>query len=272
MMRRTTPQNQASPQNIRDMDAIVNGRPVLCSTHQKPYAMFCFDFYCKELLCPACPLSQHTGHNLVGLSEDIGNSGKLWYITEVLRQEHGHFQEFSAALDGCIRDVERRKNEAYTGVDNKVDEIIEQAKSLKQEIQQASDEERKRLQEVQKNVNKCFQNGKELENKLAQLSGHTTSPCLQPFTPFLEHCSQQRRFVREACSKTTTYRIVQFRDTSCHNFVHFGEMRTKSIAMPFPEGRRQSPHGLWYLTYTPCGPGVQHSYPYWSFRPCWPRY
>ena len=272
MMRKTTRQKQASRQDIRDMHEAGGGHTALCNTHQKPHAMFCFDFYCKELLCPACPLSQHTGHNLVGLTEDIGNSYKLWYMKEVLRQEHGFFQEFSAVVDRCIRDVEKRNNEAHRAVDTKLDEIKRQGERLKQKIQRASDEERKRLQELQTNVNKYFQNGKELENKLDKLSGNTTSTCLQPFTPFLEHCSQQKHFLREVGTKTTTYRIVQFRDTSCHNSVHFGEIRTKNIAMSFPVEPRQISHGTWDQTYIPYGPGVQHYYQIWTFQPCWPLY
>ena len=232
MMRRTTRQNQASRQHIQDIDE-AGAHTSVCNIHQKPHAMFCSDFYCRKLLCPACPVSQHTGHSLVSLSENIRNSDKLRYIKEDLHREQGRHQEFSAVVDRCIRDVDRRKNEAHRAVDKKLDEIKRQGERLKQKIQQASDEERKRLQKLQTNVNKCFQNGKELENKLEKLSGNTTSTCLQPFTPFLEHCSQQKHFLREVGPKTTAYRIVKFRDTSCHNSVHFGEMRTKSIDMPF---------------------------------------
>ena len=122
MMRRTTRQNQASRQHIQDMDE-AGEHTSLCNIHQKPHAMFCFDFYCRKLLCPACPVSEHTGHSLLSLTENIRNGDKLQYIKEDLHREQNRYQEFSAVVDQCIGDVDRRKNEAHRAVDKKLDEI-----------------------------------------------------------------------------------------------------------------------------------------------------
>ena len=189
------------------------GQTVLCEVHQKPCAMFCLKRDCWELLCPKCPIQQHQEHNVVSLTECIRDSAELKQMKQEVINERKSLQAHETEIQTTKRAVWKMAETAKEEIDEtarRLKNLVDaNARELKDTGQQISDDETGHLEATLKKLRLQFEDGKEIEHDIDDLSNSSTnvSESLQQIVEIKSRCEDFRKTSMEERNKRHHYYV-----------------------------------------------------------------
>ena len=168
---------------------------------------------CWQPLCPSCPIQNHPNHKLVSFTECVQDSEELEQIKQEIAIERSCLAEYKDKINEAKTKIAKEAQDAQDAIDSRLNSIVLQAEKRKQQIQDKSNEEQKKLETIQGNIETYSCIGQQIEfeidmrpNKVLSDSVRHLSDIMNQFVNFRQSSFQER-------SATVQYEFVRLKNS-----------------------------------------------------------
>ncbi len=183
---------------------------MVCGEHSKPWALFCADLSCLTMLCPLCPIQQHSSHALVGVTENLRGS----LATDLV---HIHTDAATEALKEHLRKVElaqaavsTARETATEDVNKRLEELVKEAEGLKQAISKEAEDKIKELEQIKTNTEKQLEHGEQIQGQISACPDRTVETSHVDFVRLAENVKSHLDHVNTIVSSTPVTMATTF--------------------------------------------------------------
>ena len=202
-------------ENDPTVEKIATGNDVImCGVHQKPCVMFCMAMECWQPLCPSCPIQNHPNHKLVSFTECVQDSEELEQIKQEIAIERSCLAEYKDKINEAKTKIAKEAQDAQDTIDRRLNSIVLQAEKLKQQIQDKSNEEQKKLETIQGNIETYSCIGQQIEFEIDMRPIKVLSESVRHLSDIMNQFINFRQSSFQERSTTVQYEFVRLKNSN----------------------------------------------------------
>ena len=185
----------------------------MCDAHQKPCVMFCMAVQCWQPLCPSCPIQNHPNHKLVSFTECVQDSEELEQIKQEIAIERSCLAEYKDKINEAKTKIAKEAKDAQDAIDSRLNSIVLQAEKLKQKIQDKSNEEQKKLETIQGNIDTYSCIGQQIEFEIDMRPVKVLSESVRHLSDIMNQFVNFRQSSFQERSATVQFEYVRLKNS-----------------------------------------------------------